>query len=310
MLALISSVLPSMTIVFVGAIADKILQPDLRTLSRLTLYILSPALITDVLYRTQMSGASALGLTIGFTLNYLALWGVGWVMGRGFNLSPATRTSLIATTTFPNTGNMGLSVSLFALGDIGLDRATVVLLVSSILVFSTGPALLRGEGWRSGLLFTLRLPLIWAVFLGLLLRGMVSIWGDGVGTALPLDLDRALNLLAQATIPMALLMLGMQISRYPLRISGYTLGASLLRLVGGCGIGAVMSTIVGLQGIDQQVLILQCSMPAAVTSFVMANEVGGDGARTGQVVALSTLISFVTVPIVLWGLRELVPLQP
>jgi predicted permease len=309
MLALISSVLPSMAIVFVGAIADKMLQPDLRTLSRLTLYSLS-----GVDYGCALPYPNVWGQCLGFNRWFYAelsrTLGGGWMMGRGFNLSPATRTSLIATTTFPNTGNMGLSVSLFALGDIGLDRATVVLLVSSILVFSTGPALLRGEGWRSGLLFTLRLPLIWAVLLGLLLRGLVTLWGDGVGSALPLDLDRALDLLAQATIPMALLMLGMQISRYPIRLSGYTLGASLLRLVGGCAIGTVASKIVGLHGIDQQVLILQCSMPAAVTSFVMANEVGGDGARTGQVVALSTLISFVTVPIVLWGLRELVPLQP
>lgn len=299
-----------MLIVLVGTIAEKTLQPDLRTLSRLTLYILSPALITDVLYRTEMSGSSALGLTLGFTLNYLALWGMGWLLGRGLSLSPVTRTSLIATTTFPNTGNMGLSISLFALGDLGLDRATVVLLVSSILVFSTGPALLRGEGWRSGVLLTLRLPLIWAVLLGLLLRGIVSLWGDGVGSALPLDLDRGLHLIAQATIPMALLMLGMQIARHPIKLSGYTLGASFLRLIGGCLMGAVMGTIVGLQGLDQQVLILQCSMPAAVTSFVMANEIGGDGARTGQVVALSTLISFVTLPLVLWGMRELIPLVP
>ncbi|MGA1410644.1 MAG: AEC family transporter, partial [Prochlorotrichaceae cyanobacterium] len=304
MLTLLSSVLPAMAIVFVGAIAERSLQLDIRTLSRLILYILSPALITDVLYRTELSGQSALALTIGFTLIYLTLWGVGWGLGRLLKLPPATCTSLIATTTFPNTGNMGLSVSLFALGDLGLERATIVLLVSAVLVFSTGPALLRGEGWRSGLLLTLRLPLIWAVLLGLSLRLLVSQWGAGVGTALPLDLDRGIHLLAQATIPVALLTLGMQISRCPIRCSGYTLGASVLRLLGGCAIATAITVLLGIHGLDQKILILQCSMPAAVTSFVMANEVGGDGTRTGQVVALSTLFSFVSLPLILWGLGQ------
>ena len=304
MLALISAVLPAMGIVLIGAIAERNLTLDLRTLSRLSLYVLSPALIVDVLYRTQMSSTSALSLAAGFTLSYLALWGLGWLLGKVLNLSPPTCTSLIATTTFPNTGNMGLSVSFFALGEMGLDRATVVLLISSVLVFSTGPALLRGEGLRSGILLTLRLPLIWAVLAGLGLRIFVSHWGAGVGTALPLDLDRGLQLLAQSAIPVALLMLGMQISRYPIKLSAYTLGASAIRLGGGCTIAILVTLLLGMKGLDQQILILQCSMPAAVNAFVMASELGGDGTRTGQVVALSTLFSFMTLPVVLWGLGQ------
>jgi predicted permease len=302
MVVLLSSVLPVVCIVAVGAIADRTLQPDIPTLSRLILYVLSPALIVDVLYRTEMSGDSASELIWGFTIIYFVLGVMGWLVGRLCQLPKPTRTSLIATTAFPNTGNMGLSISLFALGEAGLDCATVVLLVSSVLVFSTGPALLRGGGWRSAIGLTLRLPLIWAVVLGLGLRLIAAQMGEGVGSPLPFDLDRGLDLLAQATIPVALLMLGMQISRNPIRLSPYTIGASLMRSVGGGWVAMAVTWGLGIGGLEQQTLILQCAMPAAVTSFVMASELGGDGARTGQVVAVSTLLSFVTLPCWLWAI--------
>jgi len=294
MIALISTVLPVIAIIGLGAIADRCLKLDLPTLSRLVLYVLSPALMVDVLDRTEMSSTSAVELTWGFTLAYFLLGAIGWLVGRSFHLDRPTCTSLIATTAFPNTGNMGLSISLFAFGEVGFDQATVVLLVSSILVFSTGPALLVGGGWRKALKLTLQLPLIWAVVLGLVLRSMPQ--------SLPLNLDRGLHLLAESTVPIALLMLGMQISRHPIRFSGYTIGASLMRAIGGAVVGAIVTLLLHINGLEQQILILQCSMPAAVTSFVMANELGGDGARTGQVVAVSTLLSFVTLPCILWAI--------
>ena len=302
MVALLSSVLPVICVVAIGALADRALQLDIATLSRIILYILSPALIVDVLYRTEMSSDSASELIWGFTVIYVVLGAMGWLIGRLFKLAKPTRTSLIATTAFPNTGNMGLSISLFALGEAGLDRATVVLLVSSVLVFSTGPALLRGGGWRSVIGLTLRLPLIWAVVLGFGLRWIGVLMGEGLGSSLPFDLDRGLELLSQATIPVALLMLGMQISRNPIRLSPYTIGASLMRTVGGGAVAMVVTWGLGIGGLEQQTLILQCAMPAAVTSFVMASELGSDGARTGQVVALSTLLSFVTLPCWLWAI--------
>ena len=301
MVVLLSAVVPVACIVAIGAIVERLLDLDLRTLSKLLLYVLSPALIADVLYRTEMPGNSAAAAFWGFGSAYFILGAIGWLVGTAMKLDRPSRTSLIATTAFPNTGNMGLSVNFFALGESGLDRATALLLVSSVLVFSTGPALLRGGGWRSSLGLTLRLPLIWAVLLGLGLRAIAVQTTGEVGASLPLDLDRGLHLLADATIPVALLMLGAQISRNPIRLSTYTIGASLMRLAIGGLVATAIAALLGIEGLDRQVLILQCAMPAAVTSFVMASELGGDGARTGQVVAVSTLMSFVTLPCWLWA---------
>jgi predicted permease len=75
-----------------------------------------------------------------------------------------------------------------------------------------------------------------------------------------------------------------------------------MRLLGGAAIAYLAGKIIGLSGVDLQVLILQSSMPSAVISFLLVDEFGGDAPRTARVVAVSTLLCFVTLPLVLWAI--------
>lgn len=295
--AILSAVIPVALIVLIGFYAGKTLELDQSTLSRIVLYVLSPALIVDSLYRTTMSRENMLGIFTGFMLTYLLLCLLVWLVGKQFNLPPATQKSLLATTSFPNTGNLGLPVNLFAFGEPGLERAIVYLIASSLVSFSTGPAFLKGGNFWSGLQFTLKLPLIWAMVFGLLLRLL--------GSELPFKLDEGLHLLAQAAVPLALLLLGMQIAQSNWQFSPYEGGASFMRLVVGALVALLSGKILGLTGLDLQVLVLQSSMPAAVNSFLMVKEFGGDAPRTARVVVVSTLLAFVTLPVVIWAIADL-----
>jgi hypothetical protein len=297
MIAILSSVVPVALIVLIGFYAGKTLELDQPTLSRVVLYVLSPALIVDSLYRTKMSAENMLGIFAGFILTYILLCLLVWVVGKQFKLTPATQKSLLATTSFPNTGNLGLSVNLFAFGDAGLERAIVYLIASSLVTFSTGPAFLKGGSFWSGVQFTLKLPLIWAMGFGLLLRLF--------DRELPFKLDEGLHLVSQAAVPIALLLLGMQIAHSSWEFSPYEGGASFMRLIGGAVASFCAGKLLGLTGLDLQVLVLQSSMPAAVNSFLMVNEFGGDAPRTARVVVVSTLLGFVTLPVVIWVIADL-----
>ncbi len=297
MIALLSSVIPVALIVLIGFYAGKTLELDQPTLSRVVLYVFSPALIVDSLYRTTVSTENMLGIFAGFILTYLLLCLLVWIVGKQFSLSPAIQKSLLATTSFPNTGNLGLPVNLFAFGEPGLERAIVYLIASSLVTFSTGPAFLKGGSFWSGVRFTLKLPLIWAMGFGVLLRLF--------GTELPFKLDEGLHLVAQAAVPLALLLLGTQIANSNWQFSYYEGGASFMRLIGGAMVSFCAGKLLGLTGLDLQVLVLQSSMPAAVNSFLMVTEFGGDAPRTARVVVTSTLLGFVTLPVVLWAIADL-----
>jgi predicted permease len=198
----------------------------------------------------------------------------------------------MATTLFPNTGNLGLSLTLLALGQAGLQRAVVTYLASAVLVFGLGPAIVSGGGLARGVRTTVRLPLIWALVVGLALRL--------THVDLPFGIDDGIHLLAQAAVPVLLVTLGMQISRtrFSPRPPDFFLAAMRL----GCGPAAAYAggRIVGLDHLALQVLVLQCATPTAVNALLVAAEFGGDRDRAARAVVLTTVLAFATLPLVMW----------
>ncbi|MEM9980504.1 MAG: AEC family transporter, partial [Cyanobacteria bacterium P01_D01_bin.2] len=227
-----------------------------------------------------------------FLLNTALLYLLAISLGRGLKLPTDEQKSLIATTLFANVGNMGLPFVLFSLGEAGLERAVVYLVGSSLMIASVFPIVLKGAGVRAGISFTLRLPVLWAALLGLALQAS--------GEMLPLPVERGMTLLAGGAIPIALLTLGIQLSQTKFVFGGYELFGSVLRLVISPLMAYVIGRMLSLEGLDLQVLVLQAAMPVAVNSLIWVTELGGDPVRVARTIVLSTLLSFLTLPVVLW----------
>lgn len=292
MQALLNTVLPVALVVLAGYLLGKRVPMDLTTLSRLTLYLLVPALIFDAMYRAEYSREGLLGLTLGFALTYGLLYLFIALAGRLLRLSPEAAKGLLVCALFPNSGNMGLSLVYFALGEEGLRRAVVYFILSSAVMFGLGPAFIRGGGLREGLLLTLRLPLFYALFLGLLLKA--------IGIALPFRLDEGVRLMGQAAIPVLLLTLGMQMAKTRFQVGAFEGVASGLRLLLAPLLAYGVGALLGLPRLEHQVLVLQSATPVAVNAFLMTQEFGGDAVRVARSVVVSTFLAFLTVPLILY----------
>lgn len=293
MTALLPAIVPVSFIILIGFLAGRKLSLDPQTLSQLGVYILAPALVADGLYRTTLSVQSSFGLLLAFTIISLLLYAIAWGISHLFHLSPALQKSLMATTLFPNNGNLGLPLIDFALGSAGLERAIVYMIGSSILMFGVAPALLQGHSLDYGMRLTLKLPLIWAMLGGLSLR-----W---LGIKLPLQLDEGIAQLGRAAIPVALLLLGMQLASTRFQVGKYELFATAIRLLLAPLIAYGVGVALHLQGLDLQVLILQTAMPVAVNTVVLVTEFGGDASRVARTIVISTLLGFLTLPAILWA---------
>ncbi len=291
MQALLNTVLPVALVVFSGYLLGKRIPMDLTTLSRLTLYLLVPALIFDAMYRAEYSREGLVGLALGFTLTYLLLFLAITGMARLLGLSPEAAKSLLVCGLFPNSGNMGLSLVYFALGEEGLRQAVVYFILSSVVMFGLGPAFIRGGGLKEGLLFTLRLPLFYALLLGLLLKAL--------GVSLPFRLDEGLRLMGQAAIPVLLLTLGMQMSQTRFQVGVFEGVASSLRLLVAPLLAYGVGFILGLPRLEHQVLVLQSATPVAVNAFLLTREFGGEALRVARSVVVSTFLAFLTIPLFL-----------
>ena len=294
MAVLLPAIAPVALIVFIGFLAGRTLSLERTTLSRLSLYVLLPALIASSLYGMTLSVRQASAIVAGFFLSSAILAGLVYGLCRLLKVDPLTQKTLLATSLFANTGNLGLPFISFALGATGLERAIVYLISSSILLTTVGPTLLKGAGLWVGLRTTLRLPVFGAMLAGLALQAL--------NIPLPLRLDAGLELLGGAAIPVALVTLGLQLAKTNLYVDRAVLVAAALRLGVAPAIALTVGAMLGLQEQDLQVLVLQAAMPTAVNTFIWVTEFGGDADLVARAIVLSTLLSFMTLPSLLWAL--------
>ncbi|MEM6450396.1 MAG: AEC family transporter [Cyanobacteria bacterium P01_D01_bin.105] len=296
MSVLISAVLPIALVALVGVWVGRTFDLDLKSLARLNIYALLPALVLTGIYDSTLALGSAAGIVIGFVLNCAVLYGLAFTLGKAFKLSSERRKSLVATTLLANSGNIGLPFMLFALGEGGLERGIVYLIASAIFIASVGPVILKGQGMGVGVRVTLRMPVFWATLIGVTLQGLA--W-QGSNWQLPTEVDRALDLLSGAAIPVALLTLGIQLSQTRLSFGRYEFSAAVLRLLVSPLTAYLIGRSLGLQGLDLSVLVMQSAMPVAVNTLIWVTEFGGDTVRVAKTIVLSTLMSLVTLPLIL-----------
>jgi malate permease and related proteins len=289
--AILSAVLPVALIISIGYVAGKNLKLDISTLSVLSVYILAPALVINSLYRTQVSGNNVLLLLLAYTVISVILYGIVWTIALLLKFSDDDRRSLFAITLSPNNGNMGLSIIAFALGDGGLERAIIYMIGSSIFLFGILPAILKGGSIGQSLNLTWKLPLFWSIVIGFALH-----W---LKIQLPFNLDKSIEWLGVAAIPMALIILGMQLQQTKFSFSLPEMGFSVVKLTIAPCVAYGVALAFNLTGLDLQVLVLQTCMPTAVNTLVIAQEFGGNVNMIAKTIIISTLFSFATIPVVI-----------
>jgi predicted permease len=188
---------------------------------------------------------------------------------------------------FPNIGNMGLPLCLFAFGDTGLALALTIFLLVFTLQMSLGIALVAGRGNVRELT---RQPVLWATLMALVMIGMD--W------SLPTWLYNTTNLLGDLTIPMMLITLGVSLARLKVAEWKHSLLFSLVRVLGGFLVALLVAGWFGFEGVERGVLIVQSSMPAAVFNYLLALRFERQPGEVAGMVLLSTLLSFICLPFI------------
>ncbi|MEI2778425.1 MAG: AEC family transporter [Tetrasphaera sp.] len=288
--ALLDVILPVVLVAGVGALLARRFPLDRTTVTKIALNALTPALALQTILTTEVSGRVGLLLALGFVLLTLIAAGLGWLSAVG---QPSlTRRSAAVAVSIGNNGNMGLPISLFALGQAGLDQSVLIFILSVVLTFVVAPLLYGAhQGWRGALIGMARLPALWAMAVGLVIRTL--------GISLPTGVTRGIDLLAAATLPMILLTLGIQLgSTGRVRLTGPVVISSLLRVAVLPALALPLGYAVGLRGISLQAFVLSAAMPTAVNAFILAHEYDGDVEFVAHTVTVTTLLSFASAAVV------------
>ncbi|MGL4647928.1 MAG: AEC family transporter, partial [Caldilineaceae bacterium] len=123
---------------------------------------------------------------------------------------------------------------------------------------------------------------------------------NGLQVPLYTGIFRAVDLLADATIPLMLILLGIQLRNTSLlqRRRG-VFRASAVRLLGGPAIAVALTLALGISGLEREVLIVQAAMPTAVVTSVLATEYDTEPLLVAAAIVTSTLLSMGTLSAIL-----------
>jgi hypothetical protein len=284
-----NNLLPILLISGAGFLLGKTVSIDSRSLGRVVFYVFSPILVFDLLLHTELRSIQIL-TTMGYTVALCSLIGLlALLFGKLLRFERPVLMAIIITAAFGNTGNYGLPLVSFAFGQDALAFATLHFVTNSIL-FNTAGVLIASLGHmdvKTALAGLFKVPTVYAVILALLLNRLHLI--------LPLPLLRTVDLASSASIPVMIVLLGLELSHvqwsHSIRAVGLSTG---LRLLAGPAIGLLLAFVFGMQGAARQGNVTEASMPAAVTTTVLATEYGLDTSLVTAMVYIGTLLSPLT----------------
>ena len=253
--------------------------------TRLVFNIGTPALVL-----ASLSGADIDASTFGRTMLATSL--VMLTMGAAtFIVAKLLRRDwrvLLSPMMYPNTGNMGLPVVLYAFGSAGFAYGITVMVTVSLFQFTLGTAMSSsGNPFKS----LVKTPTVYAIAIA-----MVLLLTD---TSLPPWLANTVDLMSGFTVPLMLITLGVSLASIQVKSLRSGLGFSLVRIPLAAVIAWLVGGWLGLPPLAQSILILQMCMPVAVINYLFAQRSQREPAYVASLVFCSTLLALFYLPIVL-----------
>ena len=305
MLLIVAALIPVFLLILAGAAmrrwrfpGDAIWLP----LDRLVYYVLFPALLVRSLDSARLGGigllplAAALLLAIAaMTVGLLALRRVVTPDGPAFT---SVYQGALRFSTFIGLGAVAALYGPNGVTAFGFAIALCVpvLNVLCVLVLARHATPHGPLDWRSQGRLLAANPLILACLIGLGLN--LS------GLALPAAVGATLDLLARASIPLGLLAVGAGLEWQAIRSAGKLVAlSSVLRLIGMPVLLALACRFTGVDGTERSIAILWGALPTASSAYILARQMGGDGALMAAIITAQTLAAFATIPVVLTLLR-------
>jgi hypothetical protein len=276
-------------------------------LNKLAFWVALPALIFTSAERASASSGHMwllLGVMIAATL-LISL--VAWAATFALRMPGTARGTFVQSAFRGNLAYIGVPVlaNSFAgvsapsqSGELGLVVVVMVLTMAfynilAVIVLQVSQHARQKSDWRQMTRTIATNPLLLAGLAGLIVP-MLHIH-------LPGFLDKTLQSLGGAAIPIALMCIGGSLVMAPLRgQQPVIIAASVLKVFVLPLLILVLARMAGLDAVEQRIAVVLGACPTAAAAFVMARQMGGDEALASGSIALSTILSAVSLAFALW----------
>lgn len=253
--------------------------------SSFVMKIAAPCLILSAIIKQGLPAADLLSLTRITLLGLVFLFAFSAIF---IVLCKQSLRTYLGPLTFTNTANMGIPISMLALGEEAAVIAIVIFMVTSIIQFSLGVAIVNGKNAMSAMF---KAPVFYAT-----VAAFAVVLLD-ISVAPPIV--ETLDLVGVTAIPLMLISLGVSLQSLEVKDIKTSVLMSVFRLLSGFLIGILICELLALEGMIKGVVIIQATMPSAVASYMIARMYNQQAKEVASVVVVSTVLSFLTLPLLL-----------
>jgi predicted permease len=297
---LVNNLLPVFLIVGTGMLLGVTLRPDVKAISRTTFYTLTPCLAFSGLTRTPLTGAETQQIATFAAIAQISTAALAWLVASALRWSGTRRRALLLTVLVINAGNFGLSVVLFAFGEEAQAKAMVYFATSAAIGNTLGSAIAAGgTTWRKVLSNVARVPMLYATVGAIVINALDRV-------QVPDMLWRPISLLADAAVPMMLLILGLQLARSVGGLRKHFASIALattFRLLIAPFVALPVAWLTRVQGMTFRTCMLEASTPTGVTSTVLSLEYDLEPETVTATVFFSTVCSALTLSVLIAAVR-------
>ena len=280
-------------------------EPFIADLNKLAFWIALPALI----FTSASSGSGAAGhlwqifgvMAAGTFLITLMAWATSYALRmptntRGTLAQSAFRGNLAYIGVPVLANSFGVNSPALSAGIIAMVLTMALYNILAVIVLQASQHAVSSANWRKMALSIGTNPLLLAGLLGLIVPLL--------NLKLPLFLDRTLQSLGAAAVPIALLCIGGSLVHVPMRGKHLWIAtAALLKVAVLPILVYLLGRAAGLDTPSLRIALIYAACPTAAASFVMARQMGGDEALASGSIALSTLLSAISLAAALWMTR-------
>jgi len=295
---------PLFLLVFVGyALSSFAHWPRTATdaLTRFVFGVALPALLFRLMSDFSRLPPVDARILVAFSGGCLIVYVLGRIAGRLlFGMDGVGQSVFAVGGIFSNNVLLGLPIAQVTLGEAALPAVSLVLVFNSLTLWTLVTVSVEWARHRD-----LSLAGFGKTVKGVLANPIVGsiLLGTAFGfTRVPLPgfVDRTLELIAQAALPLSLIALGMGLAEFGVR-AGWRVSAAIvtMKLAVQPLVVYAAALLLGLSALDTAVVVLLAALPVGANVYLMARQFDVLNGPIASAIVITTALGAITTPIVL-----------
>ena len=294
-MAFFNVLIPVFAIFILGYIGEKKIGFDPKSISAMSLYIMTPVLVFKTFY-TNIVNIDYLYITVFALTLCIALILIIYLISyiRGYSIKE--KCGLILGSVFMNNGNYGTPVALLLFGAAGFDYAVILMVIQTIVMATVGIYFSArgsdiGGGFKDTLGVVIRMPIVYGALAGWLFQ----VTGITIGSSFMTTID----LVGNAAIPTIMLVLGMQLAKISLKNveREKVLYAVMIKLAVAPVIAWGIAYFLPVDTLLKQLMVIMAGMPSAANTTMYAIQFNTEPEFVSVCTFVTTVLSLISLPV-------------